>query len=135
MEKRFPLYNDKEFATKTLGIIWLPEEDNYKVSVNLKEMETYTKRGILSRVASVFDPLGFLSPVTINVKLKLIMQSLWVKSSKNGLSWDSHVPDNIKQEWLHFSTQLPSLNNMTIHRHIFKKSQPKVVELHGFADA
>jgi len=133
LEKSFPLYNGKEFVVKTLGLIWLPHEDCYRVWVNLKKLATYTKRGILSLVASVFDPLGFLSPVTIIAKL--IMQSLWIKPSKSALDWDSEVSEEIKQRWLDFSTQLPSLNNLYIQRSLFTKERPKVIELHGFSDA
>ena len=90
LEKSFKLYSGSEFAIKTLGTIWLPNEDTFKVWVARRLVKTHSKREILSVLASVYDPIGLLSPVTI--KAKLIMQSLWTHK----LDWDSEIPESIK---------------------------------------
>ena len=58
----------------------------------MKDYST-TKRGILSAVSSVFDPLGFLTPFTL--KAKLIIQELW----RQNLGWDEEVPIDILKVW------------------------------------
>uniref|UniRef100_A0A1B0DL55 Uncharacterized protein n=1 Tax=Phlebotomus papatasi TaxID=29031 RepID=A0A1B0DL55_PHLPP len=46
-------------------------------------------RGILSEIASIFDPTGWLAPVVL--RAKLIMQSLW----KEKIGWDDKPSDTI----------------------------------------
>ncbi|RUS69942.1 hypothetical protein EGW08_022298 [Elysia chlorotica] len=52
----------------------------------------YTKRSLLSLIARQFDPLGFLSPFTIS--LKILFQQVW----KRGLEWDSILPPEFQDE-------------------------------------
>ena len=52
---------------KTLGVQWLPEEDQFAFEVSPHKDDGYviTKRSVLSRIATLFDPLGFLAPYCI----------------------------------------------------------------------
>ena len=51
----------------------------------------YTKRSILSLVSSIYDPLGWVSPLT--VRGKMFLQTLW----KEKKDWDEKLnPDQIK---------------------------------------
>ncbi|XP_063389660.1 uncharacterized protein LOC134675379 [Cydia fagiglandana] len=86
-----------------------------------------TKRSILSEIARIFDPLGFLSPVTFLAKY--LMQLLWV----SGVSWDGDVPESIRLEWQEFKTQLSSLSAVSVPRRLVGKFD--VLHLHGFCDA
>ncbi|XP_057699488.1 collagen alpha-1(XI) chain-like isoform X2 [Corythoichthys intestinalis] len=55
---------------RSLGMLWVTTTDTFtfKVADNKKE---FTRRGVLSTVNSIFDPLGILAPVTIEeAKLK-----------------------------------------------------------------
>ena len=84
---------------KVLGTVWLPQEDmfTFKIKRELaKENLPFgdpgmfiplkpTKRLILSKLASVFDPIG--AGAAVHVKPKIAMQKLW----QNGLSWDDEV--------------------------------------------
>ena len=60
---------------QTLGILWVPEQDVLRVKVINKEVPD-TKRGIMSFVSSIFDPLGILTPALIDPKC--IKQDLWI---------------------------------------------------------
>lgn len=57
------------YSRDLLKILCLPWNDSgdyftYKFEIN-EEKETTTKRKILSATASLFDPIGWLSPVTV----------------------------------------------------------------------
>ena len=49
------LQND---MTRTLGLIWHPENDILQYNVTSHENSNWTKRTVLANVASIFDPLG-----------------------------------------------------------------------------
>ena len=57
-----------------------------------------TKRIILSQVASLYDPLGFVAPVTL--KAKLMMRNLVQEASRNthDKGWDEPVDQDIYQK-------------------------------------
>ena len=53
-------------TTKTVGVLWAPTDDKFcfRHSLQLDGFE-FTKRNVFRRKASVYDPLGFLSPYVI----------------------------------------------------------------------
>ena len=65
---------------KTLGLHWNPASDSfgYNIDVDMTNNEEPTKRMILSEASKIFDPLGWLSPVT--VVAKLLIQELWTSN-------------------------------------------------------
>ena len=69
-----------------LGISWNPITDNMNVVVGEKLVQEdswkYTKRKVLSLVSSVYDPLGWVSPLI--VRGKMFIQTLW----KEKMGWD-----------------------------------------------
>ena len=62
-----------------LAISWNPHTDNMNIVVGEKltheDSWRYTKHKVLSLVSSVFDPLGWVSPLT--VRGKIFLQTLW----------------------------------------------------------
>ncbi len=50
-----------------LGIQWNTHSDTFSFKVTVKSQPA-TRRGILSAVSSVYDPLGFLSPFILKAK-------------------------------------------------------------------
>ena len=52
---------------RALGIHWSLEKDSFSFNNTLKEQPA-TRRGILSTVASIYDPLGFLAPYILTGK-------------------------------------------------------------------
>ena len=52
---------------RALGILWNPETDTFHIKYTLKSVLA-TKRGILSLINSIFDPLGFITPALIEPK-------------------------------------------------------------------
>lgn len=57
---------------RALGVQWWVENDEFQLRVTLKD-EPLTRRGILSTIASVFDPLGFIFPFVL-VRKQILQQ-------------------------------------------------------------
>ncbi|GFT28671.1 integrase catalytic domain-containing protein [Trichonephila clavipes] len=119
---------DIDLSVKTLGISWKPFEDCFvfKVSVSVKHI--YTKREVLSVIAKLYDPLGFLGPVI--AKAKVFLQQLW----QCKLDWDDVLPNSIANEWREFVTTLKCIEEVKINRFIMADNNVRIV-LQGFADA
>ena len=77
-------------SVKTLGVHWNASDDVFTFIVKELNLSIYTKRGLLSRIATLFDPLQFLAPYTIRAKMAL--QEAWLR----GLEWDEEFPDDLK---------------------------------------
>ena len=111
---------------KTLGLVLYPQEDVLGVKVS-EVAYPVTRRGLLSLVMSIFDPLGFLSPFLL--PLKLLLQRL-VK-----FGYDADMPKAEKQTLRKFSKHLLKLGEISIPRCLGGFSSLENVQLHVFADA
>lgn len=117
--------------TTILGLRWLPATDELTFKFRPQppeEEQKMTKRDILSQIAQLFDPNGYLGPVI--VAAKIIMQRIW----KPQIGWNSRVPDEIGHDWMQFQSQLPALAHIRIPRWL-GASPTRSYSLHGFADA
>ncbi|KAE9522064.1 hypothetical protein AGLY_017537 [Aphis glycines] len=115
-------------GTKVLGLEWHPDGDYLCCALSLEKSPVYTKRGILSLVAQIFDPLGVFGPVVF--RAKSIMQRTWLM----GLSWDEPLPAGIQDEWSAFVSDLPSLLSIRVPRY-FNSRRNAPCYLLGFCDA
>jgi len=69
-----PLKFDRGNGIPVLGMQWRPNVDHFTYDITaIKSVQS--KRGVLSVIARIFDPLGFLSPVIFHAKC--IMQRVW----------------------------------------------------------
>ncbi|XP_055680312.1 uncharacterized protein LOC129788362 [Lutzomyia longipalpis] len=109
-----------------LGLQWAPGPDELSILTEALP-QVITKRDFCAAAAKIFDPLGFLSPFT--VKLKMMFQSLWL----SGMGWDDALPQELVDTYEDFRTQYSALKELKIRRNI--PSKGGVIELHGFADA
>lgn len=75
---------------RALGVLWCIDSDTFRFRIQVKE-KPFTRRGILSTVCSVYDPLGFLAPFILPAKI--LMQQL----IKAKLGWDEIIPENYVQ--------------------------------------
>ena len=48
---------------------------------------SYTKRNFLKKIATLFDPIGFLVPFTI--RAKMLLQDKWTA----GMDWDEELTE------------------------------------------
>ncbi|PIK37824.1 hypothetical protein BSL78_07149 [Apostichopus japonicus] len=58
-------------STKTLGLTWHAESDKFQLKkpVMVSNVETLTKQIVLSKLSSVFDPLGIIGPIIVVAKI------------------------------------------------------------------
>jgi hypothetical protein len=94
--------------TKILRVKWNTPSDELTFSVTPIEDVTYTRRGLLSKLAGLFDPLGFCSPYTI--KAKILTQQLCLL----GLDWDDPIPPSQLSKWKDWLSKLPELEKIKI---------------------
>ncbi|GFW01830.1 integrase catalytic domain-containing protein [Trichonephila clavipes] len=113
---------------KILGIAWLPDVDKFTFTITVNETDVWTKRKVLSEVAKIFDPLGWLAPSV--VISKIFLQELW----SHHLSWDEEIPDSLARQWRVLQEQLPLLTNIKIPRCILIP-QAIDAQVHGFCDS
>ncbi|XP_021958928.1 uncharacterized protein LOC110854790 [Folsomia candida] len=68
---------DQDSSIKTLGICWNPKTDQFlfQISPQIPTTKPLSKRIVLSEIARLFDPIGWLAPIIISAKIP--MQSLW----------------------------------------------------------
>ncbi|KAF8791491.1 hypothetical protein HNY73_006347 [Argiope bruennichi] len=85
-----------ENCSKTLGLIWNSSTDCFVFKIDFNFENEITKRSFLSQSARLFDPLGFLSPCTILIKI--FYQQLWLLK----LDWDSALPEHFAVKWRKF---------------------------------
>ena len=90
-----------------------------------------TRRGILSLVSSVYDPLGFAAPFILIAKE--ILQNL----CRMNLCWEDPIPEDHLRRWETWLKELRKLENLKLN-HCFRPSGFSDVvktELHHFSDA
>ena len=115
---------------RVLGVHWCIQSDTFGFRINLKH-QPCTRRGILSTVSSIYDPLGMVAPVVLTAKK--ILQDL----CREKIGWDDEVPHNIIQEWMSWIQNLHQLEDFKLDR-CFKPinfGPMKAAQLHHFADA
>ena len=114
------LYFDDDNLERVLGLQWCTETDTLQFKLILRE-KPLTRRGILSTVASIYDPLGLIAPYTL----------------REEMSWDDPLEGELYQSWTEWTSELEDLENVTIRR-CYKPSNfgtVKNIELHYFSDA
>ncbi|GFY36932.1 integrase catalytic domain-containing protein [Trichonephila clavipes] len=119
---------------KVLGISWDTDRDVFYFDIesllSFISKRTDTKRFLLQVAGRIFDPLGFIAPYVI--RLKILIQSIW----ETGLLWDQEMPLIIKKpfnEWCH---ELKDLRLVSIPRfYDFTDSNATNIQLHCFSDS
>lgn len=109
-----------------LGLLWSVEENTFRFDIKVTD-KLHTRRGILS----VYDPLGFLAPLTLPVKQ--LLQEL--RGQRYG--WDEPIPIVQSMQWVRWIQDLHKLNDFSVP-HCIKPNdfgRPQFLQLHHFADA
>lgn len=114
--------------TKTLGLIYDPNEDTFSINFKAQQSYTFTKRGMLSAAASLYDPIGWYLPVIMT--FRILLQDLW----RNKYDWDDMLENQRKLRFEKCLEVLPLLSNMKIPRWT-GQTNGSTLELIGFCDA
>ena len=98
-----------------LGLTWQPRLDTFTFAVSTRQLEeeaktSPTKRQVLRRVMSVFDPLGFLAPHTVSAKI--LLQDIL----RAGRDWDQPLPIPLVTTWKNRWAELQQLGHGTVPR-------------------
>ncbi|XP_071088902.1 uncharacterized protein [Haliotis cracherodii] len=115
---------------RALGVHWCVESDTFKFRIAIKD-KPITRRGILSTVSSIYDPLGFAGPYVL--KAKGILQDL----CRLKIGWDDVIPVPLQKDWTKWLSELRRLEEMAIRRCIQPNdsNQKMVSQIHHFSDA
>lgn len=119
--------DDDSIGVKVLGLQWNHQEDFFYYSVQSSEI-VMTKRGMLSLIARIFDPLGLLAPIIFYAKH--LMQRVWLSK----LSWDEQLTPDLANDWQQFVFDLSAVTKLKIPRFLGTKTSGYGV-LCGFCDA
>lgn len=128
--KSLDLDHGKLPLERALGLNWCVESDTFRFKINIKD-RPFTRRGLLSVIGSVYDPLGILAPAVLPAKI--ILQEL----CRLKIGWDDDLPEHIKRRWTDWLTSLPALEHFSVARCFKPKDFGNDVfaQLHHFADA
>ena len=121
---------DTAIEQRILGQTWNAKEDFFifkrpDLKLDVKSMQ---QRQLLSLAASLFDPLGIITPFSIRVRC--ILQSI----VKQGNNWNNQIPREFQhdlQKWVDEYEQMPEIS---ISRCLNPNTDAKH-ELHIFCDA
>ena len=134
-EKAFVDFGDKCMETdclKILGMKWNATLDCFTFDgVCVPSDLVITKRVMLSCIARLFDPIGFLSPYVMSAKIAF--QDVW----KLAIDWDDEVPSNIQSRFSRWLDGLREIKLWNIPRSYTGSPwrDNHHVELHAFGDA
>ena len=133
------LRHDSLPAQRSLGVFWDLETDAFTFKVSLPE-KPFTRRGVLSIVNSVYDPLGFAVPAALEGR-KILQQLVLMggRTSENGppLAWDDPLPTAMMNRWVRWRDSLVELQHLSVPRcyHPANFGTVTRAELHTFSDA
>ncbi len=128
--KDLELDQDSLPIERALGMQWCTENDTFIYNIQIKE-KPLSRRGILSVVNSIYDPLGFLVPLILPVKLLLR------DMCKQGYGWDEEIDHKHTDQWVRWLEELNHLSDFKIQRCVKPEKFGNTTEaqLHHFSDA
>ena len=135
-EEGAPVVKDLSLESEELpvdrarGAHWDVERDSI-ILVVIDKKEPNNRKGVLSSIATVYDPLGFAS------SLILPARETNQELCRLKFDWNCELLPELYSRWIEWKKDLVSLNRYEISRYFKPKGFGKVerTELHHFADA
>lgn len=124
------LRDDQLPTERALGILWDLEDDILAVRLQIPSRPE-TKRGLLSMISSVYDPLGIAAPLLI--KAKLIFQD----ECRRRAEWDTPMSDVTSMAWRQWLRDAASQKKIRIPRWYWNGNTQLMgdIQIHNFCDA
>ena len=121
---------DHTLVERALGVQWHVTSDTFGFRIATKDKPP-TRRGILSVISSIYDPLGFVAP--FHLSAKILLHNLCRKQ----LGWDDLIPEEDLIRWKSWLEELPILEQFSIDRCFKPPSFGDIIscQLHHFSDA
>ena len=115
---------------RTLGVQWSVETDTFGFRIIAKD-KPITRRGIISLVFSIYDPLAFAAPFILPAKM--ILQDL----CRLKIGWDDTIPEIHEFRWRRWLAELPKLAQFAAPRCLKLQACGEVTssQIHHFSDA
>ena len=121
---------DRTLTERALGVRWHVTSDTFGFKIATKDKPP-TRRGILSVISSIYDPLGFVAP--FHLSAKILLQNLCRKQ----LGWDDLISEEDLLCWKSWLEELPRLEQFAIERCFKPPNFGDIIscQLHHFSDA
>ena len=110
---------------KVLGLEWNTSLDTLHSPLPEKLVKL-TRRGMLSVIASIFDPFGIVAPLSLQAKLLFQLVS--------DCSWDSPLPAEVSVKFQNWFDNMRG-SNVSVPRCHEPDFPVRLIQLHHFADA
>jgi len=124
---------NKDTNVNLLGLKWNISTDT--ITFTYKEILSsdtlvLSKQTVLQCSSRLYDPLGFLSPVTIQAKI--FIQELWQQK----ITWDGPLQETLRDRWNKIAKEIMDSTKMVLPRCYFPLAgTAKLLSLHVLADA
>jgi len=111
-----------ENGIKVLGYRYCAATDKLRVAdFDTDVAQSITKREVLSYAARIFDPLGFVFPITIAAKI--FINKLW----KAKLGWDDPLDTTLIEEWNRIKLSLDKVPCLSFDRCAYEGAENRLV--------
>ena len=136
-EKNIDLEQHQEDSRRTqmvLGLVYDTGRDTLSLNIKTRaegQQKPASKRSLLKSVAEIFDPAGWMEPVT--VVGKMLLQKLWFQK----LDWDEAAPDHAQIDIQKWERECQKLKDVAISRRYAAATRGDALKstLHIFSDA
>ena len=113
---------------RVLGVYWKVGSDEFSFKIGNLD-KPFNRRGMLSVIGSLFDPLGFVTPILVPAR------SLFQQTCSLKLDCDSPLPAAFVVHWKSWLNELSLLENFSIPRcSVCSLGNVICSELHVFCD-
>ncbi|XP_068697019.1 uncharacterized protein [Montipora foliosa] len=120
-----------DFVVKVLGLNWNTLSD--ELFFDFSSLHAYakslplSKRSVLKVTTKIFDPMGFLTPFTIG--LKILFQELCIDK----INWDETLQGKLLEKWTSLLDEIRCFETVRIPRCYFTAT-PVEIQMHAFSD-
>ena len=83
--------------------------------ISLLYFLTSTKRICLSITNSIYNPLGLIQPIIVELKW-LMGNIVSFSKSKHNLWWDDKLPEFMYRDWIRVVSEMKTISNLYLYR-------------------